>query len=212
MSSKREHHYKMDKHCKKKKSKDTTFCTDSSMPFVCTEDKLTATIIGKPQSYKRTGGNKGIRYDQQKAIKSEFVKTLHSLYKAHGVPPKSFGRDNIYVNGTFIFARRNGNILNDVDNLSKFLLDCLQLEHNKISTCHNDNQVVKLMVEKKYGDIAMTTFTVGNFIGYDDNNNISSSSTSSSNIMGTNKCGRNKESAIDLTGNDEISGTFSVAI
>ena len=210
----------MGKPCKKKKSEDPFFHTNSSMPFVCTQDKLTATIIGKPQSFKRTGGgNTRNRYDQQKDRKQEFVGALFSLYEKHGVAPKSFGRDNIDVTGTFVFARKNGIILNDVDNLAKFLLDCFQIPHNKIATCNNDNQVVRLLVEKKYGETALTTFTIVRSVniadndisdngisigignnGNDDNININIDSSSSSSGSGTGNSGKNNDSAIDLTG------------
>ena len=123
MSSKRKHGDKGAKKCKKK-TKEPHFCIDNNMPFVCTQDKLTATILGKPQSYKRTGGNN--RYDQQKELKREFVAALFDLYGSHEVPPKAFGRDDIEVSATFVFGRKNGKILNDVNNLAKFLLDCLQ--------------------------------------------------------------------------------------
>ena len=66
---------------------------------------------------------------------------------------------------TFVFARRNGKIPNDVDNLSKFLLDCLQLPYvcddgTVVKTYDNDNQVLKLCVEKQYGDVPMTQFSI----------------------------------------------------
>lgn len=181
-----------------KKKKVITFSVDSHTPFVYTENMLTVTIFGRPQSYKRTGGNHGIRYDQQKEIKAEFVRALSSLYKEHRVKPMSFGQDDIEVNATFVFERKNGRILNDVDNLSKFLLDCLQLQHNKISLCDNDNQVIRLCVEKKYGDVAFTKFTVVRASG--------SSSSDSSNIdIHANICnsGGDNDSAIDLTGSAE---------
>ena len=141
-----------------KKTKEPHFRIDKNMPFVCTEDKLIATILGKPQSYKRTGGNN--RYDLQKELKLEFVAALFRLYGVHDVRPKFFGTDDIELTATFVFPKRKGKIPNDVDNLSKILLDCFQIPHNKIATCHNDNQVVKLSVEKKYGEIPLTTFTV----------------------------------------------------
>lgn len=63
----------------KRNKEDQSFHTNAYMPFVHTEDKLTVTILGKPQSYKRTGGNN--RYDQQKGLKKQFVKALFSVYR-----------------------------------------------------------------------------------------------------------------------------------
>ena len=144
----------------RKKKKVTTFNADVQSPFVYTENMLTATIFGKPQSYKYTGGNHGIRYDQQKELKAEFVRALFTLYTEHSVEPMAFGQDDVEVNVTFVFARRNGKIPNNVNNLSKKILDCLCIQHNKIRVCNNDNQVIKLCIEKKYGDVPLTKFTV----------------------------------------------------
>ena len=64
------------------------------------------------------------------------------------------------MSAIFVLGRRNGNISNDVDKVSKFLLDGLQIPYYKMLTCHNDNHVLKLLVEKKYGDAPSTTFTM----------------------------------------------------
>jgi len=134
--------------------------------FRRTRNEMTAMILGKPESFKRPGGIRH-RYDTQRGLKNEFVYVLFQLHQMNNVIPTSFGTDDVEIDATFVFARRNGKILNDIDNLSKFLLDCLQLpfpplegSSDRISIYNNDNQVVKLSVRKEYGDVAMTRFSV----------------------------------------------------
>ena len=139
------------------------FSFDTLSPFLCTRDKLMVRVYGNPLSYKRTGGYN--RFDTQKREKKEFLDALFAYYALHGVRPASFGKDDVHVVATFVFARRNGKIPNDVDNLSKFLLDCLQLPYvcddgTVVKTYDNDNQVLKLCVEKQYGDVPMTQFSI----------------------------------------------------
>ena len=145
------------KKCRATKKKITVphFSAHKSMPFACTEEKMIVTVMGKPQSMKRTGGRAGMnyRFNRQKKLQEEFVAAVSKVQAMHGISQsRSFGKANIEVRAHFIFPKKNGTIPNDVDNLSKFLLDCFQLPNKDgDAICDNDNQTLKLTVSKKYG-------------------------------------------------------------
>ena len=168
MSSKRSPNSNSNKK-KKKTKKGPIFTTDASSPFERTDNKLTAVIKGLPLSYQRAGANTRYGanhfYDRQKKEKKEFVDTLFSLFLLHDVPPLSFGTDHVEIRATYVFPPKNGNIPNDLDNLNKFLYDCLQLPHKfddgtQFKTYENDNQVMRNRTEKRYGDNPMIMFTI----------------------------------------------------
>ena len=120
---------------------------------------MKATILGIPLSYKRSGRNKSMSYDQQSLEKKSFVNAINNLFQISRKEIVPFGKAKIEVRATFIFTRKC--IMNDVDNLTKFILDCFQI--GKIY--HDDRQVMRLIVEKKTGTQAMTDFHV---LLYDD--------------------------------------------
>ena len=62
---------------RKRKDRPSFFHFDPNLPFVCTKCKLTATILGQPQSFKRTGGRGINRFDTQKHLKEDFLSSLH---------------------------------------------------------------------------------------------------------------------------------------
>ena len=136
MSSKRSPNANKNNNNKKKtkpSKKGPIFTADASSPFERTDNKLTVVIKGLPLSYQRAGANTRYGanhfYDRQKKEKKEFVDTLFSTFVLHDVPPLSFGTDDVEIRATYVFPQKNGKIPNDLDNLNKFLYDCLQLPH-----------------------------------------------------------------------------------
>ena len=147
------------KRTNKKKERENHYSVDLSCPCVSNSKEMKATILGIPLSYKRSGRNKRMSYDQQSLEKKSFVDAINNLFQISRKEIVPFGKAKIEVRATFIFTRKC--IMNDVDNLTKFILDCFQI--GKIY--HDDRQVMRLIVEKKTGTQAMTDFHV---LLYDD--------------------------------------------
>jgi Holliday junction resolvase RusA-like endonuclease len=142
------------KRSNKKKERETHFSVDLSCPCVSNSKEMKATILGIPLSYKRSGRNKLMSYDQQSLEKKSFVNAINNLFQISRKDIIPFGKVKVEVRATFIFTRKC--IMNDVDNLTKFILDCFQIGN----IYHDDRQVMKLTVEKKTGTQAMTEFHV----------------------------------------------------
>jgi Holliday junction resolvase RusA-like endonuclease len=142
------------KRSNKKKERETHYSVDLSCPCVCNSKEMKAAILGIPLSYKRSGRKKFVSYDQQSLEKKSFVNAINNLFQINNKEIIPFGKAKVEVTATFVFTRKC--IMNDVDNLSKFLLDCFQIGN----IYHDDRQVMKLIVEKKTGTQAMTEFHV----------------------------------------------------
>jgi Holliday junction resolvase RusA-like endonuclease len=108
--------------------------------------------LGIPLSYKRSGRKKFMSHDQQSLEKKCFVNAISNLFQISRKEIVPFGKAKVEVRATFIFTRKC--IMNDVDNLTKCILDCFQIGN----IYHDDRQVMKITVEKKTGTQAMTDF------------------------------------------------------
>ena len=138
----------------KKKERETHYSVDLSCPCVSNTKEMKATIMGIPLSYKRSGRKKFMSYDQQTLEKKSFVNAVNNLFQISKKEMIPFGKTKIEVRATFFFTRKC--IMNDVDNLTKFILDCFQIG----KVYDDDRQVMKIMVEKKTGTHAMTVFHI----------------------------------------------------
>lgn len=149
----------------KKQERENHYSVDLSCQCISNTNQLKATVLGAPLSYKRSGRKKSMSYDQQALEKKSFVNAVDTLFQINKKEMVPFQKQNVQVRATFYFTRKC--IMNDVDNLTKFILDCFQI--GKIY--HDDRQVMKLVVEKKTGTRDMTVFHISrHFLEEEDNN------------------------------------------
>ena len=127
-------------------------------------NSLSLTVRGEPVSLKRVATGKwGGRYDSQKWTKKSFNKVVvEDLPVIHDTPLCKLGAAEVKVDATFTFTK--GVIRNDIDNLVKFLLDCLETTE----VFDNDVQVMDLRVRKRRGHRNMTAIKITQKTAMDD--------------------------------------------
>ena len=107
---------------------------------------LGCSIGGKPLSWKRVCRAKnGHSYNSQTAEMKSFADALFANFSHHNTAAWMFGDELVEIEVKFWFEQRT--IMNDIDNLLKFVMDSLQ----KARIIDNDNQVVKVCMMKATG-------------------------------------------------------------
>ena len=131
--------------------------------FSSDTNALSFTVEGEPVSLKRISSGKWGRYDSQKSEKKSFNKVVvEKLPVIHDTPLYKLGIAEVKVDATFTFTKRV--IRNDIDNLVKFLLDCLETTE----VFDNDAQVMDLVVRKRRGHRNMTAVKITRKAAMDD--------------------------------------------
>ena len=120
--------------------------------FVSTPNHLGAIIIGRPLAWKRPGGRHFcIRYDQQKKVKQDFLRSIMLLHQVHGIDFIEFGERNVELHLVFNIKLQWEA---DLDNLVKFVMDCLQMpisiDGSTVRVYDNDICVTRIVAEKRY--------------------------------------------------------------
>ena len=120
--------------------------------FVSTPNHLGAIIIGRPLAWKRPGGRHFCtRYDQQKKVKQDFLRSIMLLHQFHGKDFIEFGERNVELHLVFNIKLQWEA---DLDNLVKFVMDCLQMpisiDGNTVKVYENDICVTRIVAEKRY--------------------------------------------------------------
>jgi Holliday junction resolvase RusA-like endonuclease len=135
----------------KKAKKSLPFAMSVDDPFEVSPTRVSFCVSGKPmpQQHDQLGWNR-TRYNPCKLSQEAFAKVVHEFFQCHG-EVFHFANATIDVKAFFFFPTPNnkGSIKNtaNVDNLCKFLLDCLD------SVLSNDDgQVIQLVAEKSFGD------------------------------------------------------------
>jgi Holliday junction resolvase RusA-like endonuclease len=136
---------------KAKKSPPFVMSVDDPFEVHVSPTRVSFCVRGKPmpQQRDRFGWN-GTRYNPSKPSQEAFAKVVHEFFQRHG-EVFHFANATIDVKAFFFFPTPNNkaSIKNtaDVDNLCKFLLDCLN------GVLYNDDgQVIRLVAEKSFGD------------------------------------------------------------
>ena len=140
-----------------KKEKDLKHYSANSNDFFSSDtNALSFTVEGEPVSLKRVAtGKNGGRYDSQKWMKKSFnTVVVEELPVIHDTPLCKLGTAEVKVDATFTFTKRV--IRNDIDNLVKFLLDCLETTE----VFANDVQVMDLKFRKRRGHRNMTSVKI----------------------------------------------------
>ena len=152
-----------------KKEKDLKHYSANPNDFYSSDmNSLSLTVEGEPVSLKRVAaGRWGGRYDSQKWTKKSFNKVVvEELPVIHDTPLCKLGTAEVKVDATFTFTK--GVIRNDIDNLVKFLLDCLETTE----VFDNDVQVMDLRVRKRRGHRNMTSVKITRKAAMDDDGEV----------------------------------------
>ena len=124
-----------------KKAKDLKhYSANPNDSFSSDINSLSFTVKGEPVSLNRIASGKWGRYNQKSKKKSFNTLVVKELPVIHDTPLCKLGTAEVKVDATFTFTKRV--IRNDIDNLVKFLLDCLETTE----VFENDVQVMDLRV------------------------------------------------------------------
>ena len=139
-----------------KKAKDLKhYSANPNDSFSSDINSLSFTIKGEPVSLNRIASGKWGRYDSQKSKKKSFnTLVVRELPVIHDTPLCKLGTAEVKVDVTYTFAK--GVIHNDIDNLVKYLLDCLET----IKVFDNDVQVMFLRVLTRQGHRNMVAIKI----------------------------------------------------
>jgi len=154
------------KHAIKKAKELKHYSANPNYFFESDINYLTFTVEGEPVSLKRVASGKWGRYDSQKWVKQSFNNAFEELQVIHNEPLWQFGRDEVKVDLTFTFTKSV--VRNDIDNLVKFILDCLETA----DVFDNDVQVMDLRVRKRKGNRDTTLIKVTRKAAMDDDDEV----------------------------------------
>ena len=150
-----------------KKAKDLKhYSANANDVFSSDMNALSFTVEGEPVSLKRIASGRWGRYDSQKSEKKSFDNAFEDNLVSHDTPLCKLGTADVKVDATFTFTK--GVIRNDIDNLVKFLLDCLQTTE----VFDNDAQVMDLVVRKRRGHRNMTAVKITRKAAMDDDDEV----------------------------------------
>mmetsp|Transcript_24372 Transcript_24372/g.27192 ORF Transcript_24372/g.27192 Transcript_24372/m.27192 type:complete len:198 (-) Transcript_24372:10-603(-) len=143
------------------------YSVNSNDLFSSNMNSLSFTVEGEPVSLKRVAtGKNGGRYDSQKWTKKSFDNAFGDNLVIHDTPLCKLGTAEVKLDATFTFTKRV--VRNDIDNLVKFLLDCLETTE----VFDNDAQVMDLVVRKRRGHRNMTAVKITRKAAMDDDDEV----------------------------------------
>ena len=150
-----------------KKAKDLKhYSANANDYFLSDMNALSFTVEGEPVSLKRIASGRWGQYDSQKSKKQSFDNAFGDNLVIHDTPLCKLGIAEEKVDAKLTFTK--GVIRNDIDNLVKFLLDCLETTE----VFDNDVQVMDLRVRKRRGHRNMTAVKITRKAVMDDDDEV----------------------------------------